>query len=211
MNSGFNFLNDILIPEIRLTVDANNGAVFQELLAYGFKLHVQPGASLFDLLCYQVGIREIYLNDRVQTIFLNGQAVDDLRDEFVKDRSVIALSAAMPGLAGAVFRKNAILSPMRTIPRSKPKPTPGQTHLTASSGYVTLKLFNLIASDLGVTFFKQGILINADHFIRFVKRRLARLQSVCRSLTINGKQCKVEELFSVCRTEGDVRLFITFM
>lgn len=36
--------------------------------------------------------------NRVQTIFLNGKAVDDPTHEIVTDKAVIALSAAMSGL-----------------------------------------------------------------------------------------------------------------
>ena len=69
----------------------------------------------------QLGISESYLNERVQTIFLNGRAVDDLFGEVVGNNSTIALSAAMPGLAGAVFRKGGMLSSLRN-PRAGTDP-----------------------------------------------------------------------------------------
>jgi len=58
------------------------------------------GLSVKKVLCEQWGISPEYLDKRVKTIFLNGNAVDDIDKAILQDGSTLALSAAMPGLAG---------------------------------------------------------------------------------------------------------------
>jgi len=197
---------NVLHPKIEMTVESNDFSVFQGLFSYGFMINVETGNSLLDVLCRQVCISERYLNDRVQTIFLNGNVVDDLTREIVEDDAVIALSAAMPGLAGAVFRKGGIFSPMRACSAQREDvPSGGHT------GLVTLKFFNLIAADLGPGFLKKGILVKKDLFIRFYNWKKSNLRSVCRKLTIDGSLHDVDDVLSVCKSADKVLLSVYLM
>ncbi|MBC2716880.1 MAG: hypothetical protein HF978_16370 [Desulfobacteraceae bacterium] len=193
-----------LTRKVQLSIEGDNFSAFGGLFAYGFKLEVEIGCSLFDLLCRQIGISETYLNDRVQTIFLNGKVIDDISSEILNDNSVIALSAAMPGLVGAVFRKGGILSSMRSSYASQAT----DVTMTNHRGPVILKLFNLIASDLGSDFLKKGIQIKGDYFIRYINWKRSLLESVCRELVIDGKKYEIDDALSVCRQDGDVFLSI---
>jgi hypothetical protein len=193
------------IPQkITLFLNADDYSAFWALLSYGSKIEVTVGCSLFEVLVRQIGISENYLNEKVQTVFLNGKVVDDFFDETVKNDSVIALSAAMPGLAGAVFRKGGILSSMRS----------GQAVIIASAvvskqkGEVTLKLFNMVASDLGSDFFKKGICIKGKDFIRYVHWKQSHLESICRRLEIDGRRYEIGDLLSLCRPDRDILLTI---
>jgi hypothetical protein len=193
-----------LIQKIQVSIEEKSFSAFFALLSYGFKLEVQIGCSLFELLVRQIGINESFLNEKVQTIFLNGKVVDDFSVEMVKDESVIALSAAMPGLAGAVFRKGGILASMRSEHASHQQ----INAITKHKGYVTLKLFNQIASELGADFFKKGICVKGKHFIRYVESKLSLLETVCRQLRIDGKQYEIGDLLSCCQPEADIVLTI---
>ncbi len=193
-----------LIRKVQISIENDNFSAFWGFFSYGFQLNIEVGCSLSDLLCRQIGISETYLNDRVQTIFLNGKAVDNISGEILKDESVIALSAAMPGLVGAVFRKGGILSSMRSGINNQ---TPEKA-VILHKGRVTLKFFNLIASDLGSGFLKKGIHVKGDHFIRYLDWKLPLLKSVCRSVIIDGKKYEIDDVLSVCRQDGDVFLFI---
>ena len=189
-----------MIQKVKISIESGNMSIFQGLFAYGFKIDVQISSSLLDMLCRQIGISEAYLNDRVQTIFLNGKVVDDISSEIVKDESVVALSAAMPGLVGAVFRKGGILSSMRSGIKNQ---TPERA-ITLHRGHVTLKFFNLIAAELGSDFLKKGISVKGYHFIRYFNRKRSQLESVCRLVRIDGKKYEIEEALSVCRQDGDI-------
>jgi len=50
----------------------------------------------------------------VQTVVLDALVVDDPDTATVRDGSTIALSAAMPGIAGCMLRKSSRYAPMRS-------------------------------------------------------------------------------------------------
>lgn len=196
-------------------MDADHASAFYGLFAYGIKLDVQPGRSLFDLLNRQIGISETYLNERVQTVFLNGRSVDDLTVENVADGAIIALSAAMPGLAGAIFRKNAVLSSMRSVSKNQIEYASDITSLSVYPdqypGHVTLKLFNLIASDLGPGFLKRGVRMNGDDVRRYLEGKMTYIGTFCRSLTVDGEPHAIDALDNLCTGNGGIFLSIDFL
>jgi hypothetical protein len=73
------------------------------------RLMVRAGYTVREVLCGHLGVDPNFLERHIQTIFHDGKAVDDLDSEAVKDGSTLALSAAMPGLAGAILRRQGIL------------------------------------------------------------------------------------------------------
>ena len=194
-----------LIQKIQVSIEENHFSAFSALLSYGFKLEVQIGCSLFDLLVRQIGINESFLNEKVQTIFLNGKVVDDFSTEIVKDESIIALSAAMPGLVGAVFRKGGILSSMRSEHAYHLQ----NNAIAKHRGHVTLKLFNQIASELGAGFYQKGICVKGKHFIRYVESMQSLMKSACRQLSIDGKKYEIDDFLSCCQPEADIVLTVT--
>jgi hypothetical protein len=193
-----------LVQRIYVYFESTNLSVFSALLSYGCKFDVRTGGRLLDLLIHQMGINERYLNEKVQTVFFNGKVVDDFSTEIVNDESVIALSAAMPGLVGAVFRKGGIFSSMRSDNVSYQQ----CNAVKNQEGQVTLKLFNLIASDLGPDFYKKGICINGKDFIRYVKSKQTMLETVCKQLVVDGKNHEVRDLLFLCRPEADIVLTV---
>jgi hypothetical protein len=127
-------------------------------------IKVQVGCSIKTMLCKQFGLSAHYVEDRVKTIFLDGKAVDDIDSAIIKDGSTLALSAAMPGLAGATLRRGGPLALLRsqTTHREEKKYFPRR------EGMVVLKLFNLLVNDLGLRFLKEGIFVrreNVDGFL----------------------------------------------
>jgi hypothetical protein len=106
------------------------------------------------LLCEQIGIPRDYLDDRIQTLFLNAKAVDNVDTATVTDGAVIALSAAMPGLVGATLRKGGTFSGLRAAISQR------DTAACEDSvpGTITLKLFNLVAEEMGLDLLARGAL-----------------------------------------------------
>ena len=86
---------------------------FGHILQQGFKLRARLGTSIRQVLCDQFGVDHDYLDKRINTIFLDGKAVDDVDSSTIREGSVLALSAAMPGFVGAAFRKGGYYSAMR--------------------------------------------------------------------------------------------------
>ena len=100
---------------LHLTIKISESFIpsFLGLIRSGFTAYVTVGCNLQDILSNQLGIEENYLQDRIQTIFLNNSPVDDTAGTTVDDGATISLSAAMPGLNGAVMRKGGILASLR--------------------------------------------------------------------------------------------------
>ena len=83
--------------QITLSLKSEKGSLssFFPLLQKGFAVKTQAGNSIKNLLCDQFGVDAGYLEDRIQTIFLDGKPVDDAETAIVKSGSTVALSAAM--------------------------------------------------------------------------------------------------------------------
>jgi hypothetical protein len=140
-----------------LQLDTDEIRVFFPLFQQGVEIEARIGTSLKDLLCRQYKIPPDYLEERVKTIFLNGKAVDDPEQALVSENCVIALSAAMPGLAGAVLRRGGALAGFRN---SITYHADISHNPDSAKGWITLKLFNLLTAELGPAFLKKGIRIS---------------------------------------------------
>jgi hypothetical protein len=166
---------------------------FFQLLQQGFAVKAQAGCSVKTLLCQQLGLSQEYLEERIQTIFLDGRPVDDVNSAIIEHGSTLALSAAMPGLAGATLRKGGYYAPMRSqisyrqVTTSKP----------LQEGMIFLKLFNLVLKELGPTFLKQGVWINGKDLSDFFKRQPDNFWAGCHMAQLGGKNLDVAKLLEV--------------
>jgi len=138
------------------------------LLGQGVRLRATVGQSLRRVLVDQIGMNADYLENRVQTVFLNGHPVDDLERAIVAENAVIALSAAMPGLAGATLRRGGHLAAMRRL-ISEEGSTAGPDLSAGGQGLITLKLFNVVAREAGWSVLARGILLTLDELEEFVQ------------------------------------------
>jgi len=183
-------IDGIPTAQLSLTVKAELVPIFFQLLGQGFKVNAQLGCSVKELLCNQMGIHENYLTERIQTIFLNAKVVDDVKSANVNEDSVLALSGAMPGLAGAILRSGGIYAGMRSqISHDKNMP-PSQS----KSGPITLKLWNLVVKELGPTFLERGIWIRGEELQSFIKRHWQVLRAGCIGAALDGKSATVDHL-----------------
>ncbi len=155
---------------------------FLQLTATGFSIRTRPGTPIRRVLSEDAHIASAYLDNVVQTIFHNGWAVDDERTATVEKGSHIALSAAMPGLVGAVFRKNSPVAKMRTSNCANTAPSPAGEAID-----VTLKFFNRVNADLGPLFLKQGIRLPKETAIDFLQYHKDRLKSICREIRVDDR------------------------
>ena len=175
---------------IQLEVVANSIPMFFELLRSGFSADITIGCSLEHMLSNQMDIAPDYLRDRVQTVFMNNSPVDDITSAPVPDGAVISLSAAMPGLNGAVMRRGGLLSGMRrTISHS-----PDEACIQPLPGRITLKLFNLIAKELGSQFLSRGIVVSSKALNDLFKRQTPNFWQDVKSAEIDGSCSQVDEL-----------------
>ena len=190
------------LPSLRLTVHPEALILFTTVLQSGIEIKADEGDSLGNFLSKLPGFTADYLADSVQTIFLNGTAVDNLTLPFTGKNPVLALSAAMPGLAGAIFRRNSFHSALRTETKSLQSASRPQKSIT-----VTLKLFNSIARDRGVELLKRGVCMEAVPFAAFLAKRVHLLQQI-EEILFNDKVVEATELAKALAEKKKINLNI---
>jgi len=150
----------------RLLIRQTNHAFagFASLLQHGMVFHIDRPVAIVPFLLDLPGFSAEYIEKVVQTIFIDGVAVDSL-DRDLPPGSTLALSAAMPGLAGAIFRRQGLHGSLRSSTREKPATASGQ------SGCLTVKLFNMIAADRVRDLLERGICVAGKSFATFAAHR----------------------------------------
>lgn len=179
-------------PVLRLQLPPDALAGFASLLQHGLLFPMQHAVSLLPFLVSLPGFSADYIEKNVQTIFINGVAADSL-DRELDIGTTVALSAAMPGLAGAIFRRQGVHGSLRSQPMTKPAAPTG-------AGFLTLKLFNSIATDRISDLLHQGFLVSGKTLARFAGMRGPLFQSVV-GIRLEGQEVdyqafieKIEEL-----------------
>lgn len=157
-------------------------AEFFPVLQQGFGVMALVPCTIEDLLCGQFGLDLTYVSERITTIFLDGKAIDSL-DEVVGEHSVIALSAAMPGLAGATLRRGSYYAAMRSTITGANKKNIG----THRKGMIRIKLFNLMLHDMADRFLKRGIFVSASDLGDFFLHRPDFFWEGCSEALIDGR------------------------
>ena len=142
------------IKTVRLAFSRIPMEIFTPILGMGVDIPMRIGISLKQMLCDQLKMPLAYLEQRIQTILVNGHAVDQVDTLVLADGDIIALSAAMPGLAGAILRKGGALSPMRAAISQAPS---AGNDAAGQMGTVRLKLFNMVAREMGPQILAQGV------------------------------------------------------
>lgn len=192
----------IQLPELSLTIDPRDISFYTTLLQSGIEIKCQPNEPVARFLDRLPGFTVDYIADIVQTIFLDGTAVDDLTTPLCGKNPVLALSAAMPGLAGAIFRRNSFHAALRTTPDKK-----NTQNIETKKITVTLKLFNSIASDRGPELLQNSIIIKTGHLLNYLAKRPSLLSQVKQSV-LSGKTVHKEELSSLLADIPRIKLTI---
>ncbi len=195
---------------VALNLEKKALSLFFPLLQQGVGMEVTTGASVREFLCRDLGLDEAYVQARVSTLFLNGSPVDDLDGAFLYDGMTLALSAAMPGLAGATLRRGGCLSSFRSAisyhghDRVDAFPRPGR---------INIKLFNLLVRELAPEVLKKGILLSANDAKDLFDHILDESPISCVKVQINDRDMSPEELRRIRWAEktGSIRLFTTFI
>jgi hypothetical protein len=188
-----------------ICVDARLIPRFLKLLERGFKVKITASLSIRELLCHEFGISDEYVDNRIQTIFLDGRPVDNVDTAWVQNGSKLALSAAMPGLVGATFRKGGFYASLRdTISYKKT-----ENSVFKGAGEIILKLFNMVAKELGPELLAKGIRIEGNAFQNFVSRNAADLKTACTSIQLNDEKADVAGILKRNWENSEILLRVT--
>lgn len=168
------------------------------LLQHGSTLIVDVGGTVRSLLCDQLGFDSRYVDERIGTIFLDGKPADDIDQAVVTDGLRIALSAAMPGLVGAVLRRKGFYAAMRSTITYRVEEAPVALH----RGLVHLKLFNLLVRDMGPAILARGIMVKARDLHDFLNRQTQSFQWRCSLWLVDGASRTKEEVMALLAETG---------
>jgi len=129
------------------------------LLQRGVGVPDGAGRTVREFLETTLGIHPSYVESQIQTAFLDGHPVDDFDRAMVGAGTVLALSGAMPGLAGATLRRGGYYARLRE----------GISHQRGRTGgagagreVVIVKLFNRALTDLAETMTGRSLLVPAE-------------------------------------------------
>jgi hypothetical protein len=199
-----NMEDQLSLPEIRLAVEGDSLPLFTTVLQSGIVVKTQKGEMLGQFLNRFPGFSAEYISKTVQTIFLNGIAIDDMTTPLPGKNPTLALSAAMPGLAGAIFRKNSFHAALRTTPL--PQDTDDKAP-AAETTTVTVKLFNVVARERGKDLLEQGVCINSQSVATFFDKR-PHLAHTIRSVFLNDRASDRSALAAVLADHSTINLTI---
>ena len=180
-------------------------SIFFPILQQGFMVRVHGGFSVKKILCKDLNIEPNLIEKRVKTIFLNQKPVDDIDRTIIKKNATLALSSALPGLAGATMRMNGVLSSFRknishdieNIENTPLNNEGNEGHDDHEECFITLKLFNLMIKDLGPYFLSRGIWLKSNILRNLFKNRLADLRKGCQFAKLDGKKIDLDKLFKI--------------
>jgi hypothetical protein len=184
---------------LRFEIGQDETEPFTLLFQSGVSIKCITDVSIEQLLIDQLGIQRDYLEKRLSTVFLDSSPVDDIGEALIGSGIILALSSSMPGLAGATLRRKGMLSSMR---RSITYHSGNERPEKANEGFVTIKLFNVLAKEIDPVLIKHGILVEAVRLAGWVRLSpyRARLGSIM-SKSIAGDPIEVLERYSACKVE----------
>ena len=162
---------------------------FLQLLQKGVKVSGRVGSSVRSFLCDDLGLSPEYVDKRIQTLFLNGKAVDNPDTAHLKEDSTLALSAAMPGLLRATLRKGSYYAKMRNEISYQEQ----SQAITVHEGLVLLKLFNLLSPEIGPAVLKRGIWLKGEDLNRFLKELSDEVVGMCTEAKVDGQAVKLKD------------------
>jgi hypothetical protein len=180
--------DDRPLPRLAFVAEEHDVARFFLLLQKGVMIRRRVGCSVDAFLRNELGAGPAMI-EKIQSIMLDGKPVDDIGAAVVHDGSILALSAAMPGLVGATLRRGGAYSAFRsaiTYHETGQVCAPGE-------GWVSIKLFNLLMAELGPGLLRQGVLINAADLADFFAERSQEFGQGC-SATLDDKAIDVKIL-----------------
>ncbi len=185
-----------------LTLESELIPSFFQFLRHGVMMEAGIGCSISEFLCQQLGVSPEYLEQRIQTCFLDGRPVDDVNSAIIKEGSTLSLSAAMPGLLGATLRKGSYYAGIRSQISYREE----MESIPSGEGTVVLKLFNLVARELGPTVLSGGVWIKGKDLGEFLGRQSDHFRAGCKAVCLDGEKADLEKLAEIRWTDEFVFL-----
>ena len=189
--------------QLAFIVDAPVIAEFFQLLQQEVKIRRRIGCSVDIFLREEIGAAPETIA-KIQSIILDGKPVDDINSALVHEGSVLALSAAMPGLVGATLRRGGAYSSFRGAITYHETEAAGMS----GKGWVSVKIFNLLMAELGPGLLRQGVLVHSAAFADLLADRPQEFRQGC-SVTLDGKPIDIGMLVGTAALQGKEQVLLT--
>lgn len=186
--------------EVFVTVEQNNFSFYTTLLQSGIDIKTSRDQTMVDFLNNLPGFTLDFISTKIETIFLNGTPVDDLDAVFTGESPVLAISASMPGLAGAIFRRNSFHTALRSDIKKQVTPQCRKEDIT-----VTLKLFNTIALARGEELLRKGVTLTSKNVLTTLTKRPQLLENMI-SLQLSDKEIDKTHLLTILQETEKITL-----
>lgn len=161
------------------------------LVSGGLDMELTVNVDLRTLITRELEIPDDYLEERIQTIFLDGSPVDSIDEAIVRPGQQLTLCTALPGAMGICMRRNSPLKAYR----------PGIAHcedcdklVDPEPGRITVKYFNFIAREQGDKILKRGVIIKPAVLKKFLESRDALFWDDIATIKVNGQEKEIEDM-----------------
>lgn len=192
--------------DLHVRCSGSLGWALSALFQRGVLVPVTAGTRLTDFLLISLEIPRADLEERVQTIFLDGRPVDDPATAVMGPGSVVALSASLPGLVGATMRKGGTYASLRSSisHRETTREDGGR-----ESGLATLKLFNVLMGEIGPALLQRGVMVPASRLLDLL--RTGNQSAECSRAELDGVATDMDRVLGrlVELEEDPIRLRMT--
>jgi hypothetical protein len=178
-------------------------AAFFLLLQRGVTIRRRVGCSIDVFLREDIGAAPETI-EKIQSIMLDGKPVDDIGSALIHEGSVLALSAAMPGLVGATLRRGGAYSALRNAITYHEAGKAG----VRGEGWVGIKLFNLMMAELGPGLLREGVFVKSADIAGLLAERSQEFGHGC-TVTIDGKSVDIGTLKGKAALEGADQVLLT--
>ena len=153
---------------LQMIVRSEEMLALTPLLREGVTVSLTPGRTLRQSMTEDLGIAPDCVEQRVQTVFLDGSPVDDIDADSAEPGCTLALAGALPGVAGIAMRRN---SPVGAFRQGITHCHGEHEHASPVSGSfdVTLKLFNSVALECLGTVLERGVAVRAARLLELLE------------------------------------------
>jgi hypothetical protein len=176
-------------PTLFLVAEPKLFERFLQLLQKGVKVTARIGSTVLSFLCDDLGVSPEYADKRIQTLFLNGKAIDNPDIALLNEDSILALSAAMPGVLGATLRKGGRYARMRSEISYQEQ----NKGISVHEGFVLLKLFNLLPAEIGPSVLARGIWLKGEELNHFLKELPDEVLRMCSEAKADGQAVNLKD------------------
>ena len=180
---------DMIVPE-------GSHGIFSGISGFGFLIDAPLGATIREMLKEVIGLDDDYIRDSIGTVLYNGKPVDDMDAWKIGENASVAVSAALPGLFGAAFRKDGKYAGLRPA-CDQGNLSPDDADRACENGKPTvmlLKLFNQSERDIAPALLANGVRMSAESFCAFWENRLRLTGAGNIRIGLNGRPVVPEAL-----------------